>query len=1069
MDVVPVLLLGLAMGVGARRAGRVAAGRARARGPRWPTPPAAAADASAMLRADAAGLRAERGGLLHAARRARAHAHERAAGAAARAEADGASATRPRCASEREAHARREELLARRDAELKQAFAGALGRRAGAQQRAVRRAGRGQDQGGHGRADRQGRRRRRRPRRGDRRSCSTRWRRRCSASRGSSARSRRSASRPTRGCASRSSAMATSSEQLPRRDAVSWSTPCARRRSAAGGASCSSSASSSSPGWWSTATSPPRSSGRGEGGGVRPDMVVHLAGGKQVVVDAKVPFAAYLDAVESQRRRPPTPSGSPRTPGSCASTSTRWRPRRTGRRSSRRRSSSCCSCRATRSWRRRCRPIPALLEHAFAANVVIATPTTLIALLRTVAYGWRQEALARNAAAVHQLGRELHGRLATMGTHVAKLGRSLDGAVDSYNRTVSSLEARVLVTARKLTELQVADGELPEPGQVERAPRTVSAPELVASAEEYLIALDERGRGDDGEHGSPGYRDRVSERLPDAADSAEPAPPRRASDEGAQRRSGDRRDTPRQPGPAEAQRPALRRPPTGTPRQSAPADGAPAPGHSGGRTPPAAARPTDGRGQPPSGPRRRRQARQSGRVRARRGTGRHGRCSPEGAGHSGGTAARPTADAMRPRTRRRRRPTTAAGKRARGRGGREADPQRHRRAAGRRRPRRREVGVRRSGEARQPRRDAHRRAGAPGRPVADARALADRDGARRPPRRRRRAGGRVHRGRRGVDLLRDRHAGHGVHASATSPAACSRWPGCAAAACSGRWSRRRCCMAVAVPVVVLVAGTPRARRGHGATPAGDRRAAGQRLPDDGVDHRRSCSRSACSGWSPSASNPGRAGGRSSRGREKVSVSSAVVSSSTSVQPRSARWSSTPRTSTSGTDAPLVTPTVAHAVEPRLVDLAGVVDRCAAPAPGLQRHLDQPHRVRRVPRPDDEHEVALRRHRLHRDLPVLGGVADVVARRVLQRREAARAARRTVSIVSSTDSVVCDSQTTFSGSRTVTRRGVGRGLDELDVRRAPRPRCPRPPRGPRARPAGCRSPRGRTASPPGAPS
>jgi DNA recombination protein RmuC len=110
--------------------------------------------------------------------------------------------------------------------------------------------------------------------------------------------------------------------------------------------------------------------------------------------------------------------------------------------------------------------------------------------------------LARNAAVVHQLGRELHGRLATMGTHVAKLGRSLDAAVDSYNRTVSSLEARVLVTARKLTELQVADGELPELGQVERAPRTVSAPELVASADEYLIALDERGRGDDGEHGS---------------------------------------------------------------------------------------------------------------------------------------------------------------------------------------------------------------------------------------------------------------------------------------------------------------------------------------------------------------------------------------------------------------------------------------------------------------------------------------------------------------------------------------------------------------------------------------
>ncbi len=130
------------------------------------------------------------------------------------------------------------------------------------------------------------------------------------------------------------------------------------------------------------------------------------------------------------------------------------------------------------------------MEYAFSSNIVIATPTTLIALLRTVAYSWRQEALARNAAQVHQLGRELHGRLATMGTHFAKLGRSLDTAVDSYNRTVSSLEARVLVTARKLTELKVADDELAEPGQVERSPRAPSRPpELVASAADSLVAL----------------------------------------------------------------------------------------------------------------------------------------------------------------------------------------------------------------------------------------------------------------------------------------------------------------------------------------------------------------------------------------------------------------------------------------------------------------------------------------------------------------------------------------------------------------------------------------------------
>jgi DNA recombination protein RmuC len=244
----------------------------------------------------------------------------------------------------------------------------------------------------------------------------------------------------------------------------------------------------------------------GEDGRLRPDLVVHLAGGKHVVVDAKVPLDAFLDACAVA----PSDSGSDAERDAHLS------------RHARQLRQHVDTLAAKSYWRAlpstpefvvlfvpgdpfleaALQADPALLEHAFAANVVIATPTTLIALLRTVAYGWRQEALARNAAAVHQLGRELHGRLATMGTHVAKLGRSLDSAVDSYNRTVSSLEARVLVTARKLTELQVADGELPEPGQVERAPRTVSAPELVASADEYLIALDERGRGDDGEHGS---------------------------------------------------------------------------------------------------------------------------------------------------------------------------------------------------------------------------------------------------------------------------------------------------------------------------------------------------------------------------------------------------------------------------------------------------------------------------------------------------------------------------------------------------------------------------------------
>lgn len=233
--------------------------------------------------------------------------------------------------------------------------------------------------------------------------------------------------------------------------------------------------------------------GHGADGGVRPDMVVHLAGGKQVVVDAKVPFAAYLEAVESR-----DPDVHTERLGAHA----------------RQLRQHVDGLSAKNYWaafapspefvvlfvpgdpflEAALQADPALLEHAFSHNVVIATPTTLIALLRTVAYSWRQEALARNAAQVHQLGRELHSRLATMGTHVAKLGRSLDAAVASYNQTVSSLEARVLVTARKLTDLEVADEELPPPGQVERAPRVISAPELVASAADALVALPDPDR-----------------------------------------------------------------------------------------------------------------------------------------------------------------------------------------------------------------------------------------------------------------------------------------------------------------------------------------------------------------------------------------------------------------------------------------------------------------------------------------------------------------------------------------------------------------------------------------------
>ena len=111
--------------------------------------------------------------------------------------------------------------------------------------------------------------------------------------------------------------------------------------------------------------------------------------------------------------------------------------------------------------------------------MVLATPTTLIALLHAFAYGWRQEALAENAQAISALGRELHERLATMTDHFAKVGGSLASAVENYNRTLNSLDSRVLVSARKFEELKAthSDKELKSPAPIEVIPRAVPARE----------------------------------------------------------------------------------------------------------------------------------------------------------------------------------------------------------------------------------------------------------------------------------------------------------------------------------------------------------------------------------------------------------------------------------------------------------------------------------------------------------------------------------------------------------------------------------------------------------------
>jgi len=127
---------------------------------------------------------------------------------------------------------------------------------------------------------------------------------------------------------------------------------------------------------------------------------------------------------------------------------------------------------------------PALLDDALSKRVHIVTPTTLVSTLRTVAYAWQQQALADNARDVFELGRELYKRLGTLGDHMDKLGRSLTGAVKAYNGTVGSLERQVLVTARKLNDLEVVDSRLDEPQAVEESVRPLGAAELVTAAED---------------------------------------------------------------------------------------------------------------------------------------------------------------------------------------------------------------------------------------------------------------------------------------------------------------------------------------------------------------------------------------------------------------------------------------------------------------------------------------------------------------------------------------------------------------------------------------------------------
>ncbi len=219
-----------------------------------------------------------------------------------------------------------------------------------------------------------------------------------------------------------------------------------------------------------------------EGGSLRPDLVVRLPGGKRVVVDAKAPMAAYLDAVDGALEE-----------GARASLL---------RDHARQVRDHVVTLGSKAYWSQfqpapdfvvmflpgetffsaACQHDPSLIEFGVSQQVIPASPTTLISLLRAIAYGWRQEQIARNAQEISELGRQLHERIGTMAGHFDDLRRGLDRAVESYNKAVGSLETRVLTSARRFRELGVTSGDLPELGGLEQTTRGLTAPELVTDA-----------------------------------------------------------------------------------------------------------------------------------------------------------------------------------------------------------------------------------------------------------------------------------------------------------------------------------------------------------------------------------------------------------------------------------------------------------------------------------------------------------------------------------------------------------------------------------------------------------